>query len=98
MAKKVIFFIFVLKINNILAQHDDQRWNIATGVMPFRQEILNPSFDNIFLDFICNIKVEHKLTKRANIGLSYYLHLLTQVKAARNGFQITFFPTFSWGE
>ncbi len=95
MVKKIFFLLLFLPINSLSAQNeDDQDWNIAVGVMPFRQEILNRGFDNIFLDFICNIKVAHKITKRANIGLSYYQLLRDPGITENNYFILSIFSKY----
>ncbi|MFM2267291.1 MAG: hypothetical protein RL757_732 [Bacteroidota bacterium] len=95
MNKKIIFLLLLFRINNLDAQDvDDQRWNISVGVLPFRQEILNAGFDNQYLDFICNLKLEHKITKKTNIGLSYYQLLRAPVITEYNYYIISVFSKY----
>lgn len=72
---KYIFFFFLFPTFILFGQTPvEEKWNVAIGAM-----VSNPKsllgMDNSFFDIILNVKAEHQITAKGNIGFSYY-HLL----------------------
>lgn len=88
--KKILLLLFLLNFGQIYSQ-DTKNWNVALGMMLYEEGKGNATD---YLDLMLNLNVSHKISKKNDIGISYYQLVRSPYAFSYNHFIISLFSTF----